>query len=173
MEVSNTFSMTMPELLPLSKHLKKFEGLFWTIMEYLPSSPELPPCDYYMFGHLEEEFGRHRFDNDTDMETCVCIWNPLPFLGNGGKKNYLSTEKDMLWSYVEKGGIIIFVFNNKFLLCLVHLGNNDYKNEDDISRDKKFITHFVCFDMVKNREKIITSYFLLSKNIQIWMEHAK
>jgi len=38
----------------LSKLDKKIENLFWTILEHPLYSPDLSPCDYYLFGPLKE-----------------------------------------------------------------------------------------------------------------------
>lgn len=53
----------------------KNNDLFWTLMDYPLYSPDLSPCDGHMFGHLEAEAERHKFDNNAVVETFVRNWS--------------------------------------------------------------------------------------------------
>lgn len=51
-----------------------FVNLLWTVIEEPFFSPDLSPCDYYMFGPLKGKLGGHRFDKDTAVGTFVRNW---------------------------------------------------------------------------------------------------
>lgn len=41
-------------------------------MNYSSYSPNLSPCDYYLFGLVKEKLGGHHFDEDGGVDTFVC-----------------------------------------------------------------------------------------------------
>lgn len=47
----------MAGLTLLSKHAKKLESLFWTVMEHTSYSSEFSACDYHIFDSLKGKLG--------------------------------------------------------------------------------------------------------------------
>jgi len=86
---------------------QKIKSLFWTTLEHPLYSPDLSPCDYYLFGPLKEALGRKRFDNDVAVETFMREWlvsQPPSFYDSGIKKLPIRWQKCVSKSgdYVEK-----------------------------------------------------------------------
>ncbi|KAK7601555.1 hypothetical protein V9T40_008996 [Parthenolecanium corni] len=48
--------------------------LRWETLEHPPYSPDLSPCDFYLFGPLKEALGGEQFQNDDDVENFVREW---------------------------------------------------------------------------------------------------
>ncbi|CAH2012764.1 unnamed protein product [Acanthoscelides obtectus] len=51
--------------------LDTISKLGWEVLEHPHYSPDLSPCDSYMFGALTETLGGQRFDNDDEVEEFV------------------------------------------------------------------------------------------------------
>nr|CAI5864224.1 unnamed protein product [Callosobruchus analis] len=63
--------------------------LGWEVQKHPPYSPDLSPCDYHMFGPLEEALGGQIFNTDDEVEEFVRIWLsklPKEFFDTGIKK---------------------------------------------------------------------------------------
>ena len=39
-----------------------------------PYSPDLAPCDYFLFRHLKKHLRERRFSSDTDVQVDVTSW---------------------------------------------------------------------------------------------------
>ena len=43
-------------------------------MNHPPYSPDLAPCDYFLFRHLKKHLWGRRFSSDTDIQANVTMW---------------------------------------------------------------------------------------------------
>ncbi len=65
------------------------DELGWETLEHPPYSPDLSPCDYFLFGPLKEALGGHRFESNDDVEQFVREWllsKPKNFYEKGIRK---------------------------------------------------------------------------------------
>uniref|UniRef100_A0A1Y1LBA1 Tc1-like transposase DDE domain-containing protein n=1 Tax=Photinus pyralis TaxID=7054 RepID=A0A1Y1LBA1_PHOPY len=47
----------------------------WEVLQQPPYSPDLSPCNYYVFGPLRQSLkGRRRFKSDTEVDFAVGEW---------------------------------------------------------------------------------------------------
>jgi histone-lysine N-methyltransferase SETMAR len=53
---------------------KKLAELYWTALEHRPYSPDLSPCDFFLFGPLKEALGGERFNSNQQVEQFMCNW---------------------------------------------------------------------------------------------------
>lgn len=76
----------------------------WTVLEHLPHNPDLSPCNYHLFGFLEEALGGERFSNDEKKWKTVRNWlRPAAFYEARIKKTASAMAKmDISGFYVEK-----------------------------------------------------------------------
>lgn len=85
--------MTMPDLIPPSKH-KKLETLLWTVVAHLHYNLNLSPCDYYMFDPPKRRIWRTLIKQKYscgDIRTQVAEDRPsLFFFDNRMKKLLIS-----------------------------------------------------------------------------------
>lgn len=80
----------------------KLEEMSWETLEHPPYSPDLSPCDFYMFGPLKDALGGQRFNDNAAVEVFVRNWlrtRPVSFYNDGMQKLPTRWEK-----CVNKGG---------------------------------------------------------------------
>jgi histone-lysine N-methyltransferase SETMAR len=64
----------------------KLEQLGWKTLEHPPYSPDLSPCDFQVFGPLNEALGGQRFNDGAGVEAYVRTWlqtRPTSFYEDG------------------------------------------------------------------------------------------
>jgi len=86
---------------------EKLAKMHWETLEHPPYSPDLSPCDFFLFGPLKEELGGRRFATNEEVEAFVRDWlltRPRSFYSDGMKKLPIRWEKCVAKSgeYVEK-----------------------------------------------------------------------
>lgn len=81
----------------------KLEEMRWETLEHPPYSPDLSPCDYFLFAPLKESLGGKRFENNEEVEEYV--------------RNWLTTRPQ---TFYEEG---IFKLPNRWQKC-VELGGD-------------------------------------------------
>lgn len=72
--------------------------MHWIPLEHPPYSPDLSPCDFYLFGPLKEALRGQRFNNDG-VEEFVRNWlltQSASFYDDGIKKLPIRWEKCIL-----------------------------------------------------------------------------
>jgi histone-lysine N-methyltransferase SETMAR len=80
---------------------RKLEQLGWKTLEHPPYSPDLPPCDFHVFGPLNEALGGQRFNVVAGVEAYVRSWlqtRPTSFYEDGISK------LPICWECVLKAG---------------------------------------------------------------------
>lgn len=85
----------------------KLEEMHWETLEHPPYSPDLSPCDYFLFAPLKEALGGERFENNEEVEERVRNWfttQPQSFFEEGIYKLPKRWEKcvERAGDYVEK-----------------------------------------------------------------------
>ncbi|XP_026316211.1 histone-lysine N-methyltransferase SETMAR-like [Hyposmocoma kahamanoa] len=85
----------------------KLEELGWETLEHPPYSPDLSPCDYFLFAPLKESLGGKRFKSNDDVEKHVRDWlttRPQSFYEEGIFKLPNRWQKcvDNAGDYIEK-----------------------------------------------------------------------
>jgi [histone H3]-lysine36 N-dimethyltransferase SETMAR len=87
--------------------VQTLQELHWEVLPHPPYSPDLAPCDYYLFGPLKDFLGGRKFKNDEEVMTAAQEWlqrQPKSFYETGIKKlpgrweKCITTQGD----YVEK-----------------------------------------------------------------------
>jgi histone-lysine N-methyltransferase SETMAR len=85
---------------------KKLAELYWTAHEHPPYSPDLSPCDFFLFGPLKEVLGGEQFSSNQQVKQFVCSWLKTrpSFYDTGMKKLPIRWEKciQKAGNYVEK-----------------------------------------------------------------------
>lgn len=69
--------------------METLNELGWETLEHPPYSPDLSPCDYYLFGPLKEALGGLRFETNAEVESFVREWlrdKPRDFYEKGIRK---------------------------------------------------------------------------------------
>jgi len=79
----------------------------WHILDHLPYSPNLVPCDFHLFLHLKKHFVGKNFDDDDDLQEEVMTWFKVlaaDFYDSGIQKLVPRLNKylDNAGEYVEK-----------------------------------------------------------------------
>ena len=68
---------------------RKWKEMKWTLLDHPPYSPDLPPCDFHLFGPLKEILDDKRFQDDAGVEGSVRNWlmtHPRSFYDKDIKK---------------------------------------------------------------------------------------
>lgn len=86
----------------------KLEKMHWEILDHPPYSPDLSPCDFFLFAPMKQSLGGERFENNEDVEEYV--------------RNWLSTRPQ---TFFEEG---MFKLSNRWQKCVEHEGGYVEKN---------------------------------------------
>lgn len=86
---------------------EKLENMHWETLDHPPYSPDLSPCDYFLFAPLKESLGGERFANNEDVENRVRNWlmtRPHTFFQQGMFKHPNRWQKcvELQGDYIEK-----------------------------------------------------------------------